>query len=37
MGHTWSGGNPSIFSDLQGPNASLAMYTLFMDHPMNIC
>ena len=36
MGHAWSGGNPSIFTDLQGPNASLAMYTFFMQHPMNV-
>ena len=36
MVHAWSGGNPSIFTDLQGPNASLAMYTFFMNHPMNV-
>ncbi len=35
MGHAWSGGNPSNFTDLQGPSASLAMYTFFKNHPMN--
>ena len=35
MGHAWSGGNPYNFTDLQGPGASLAMYTFFKDHPMN--
>ena len=35
MGHAWSEGNPYKFTDLQGPGASLAMYTFFKDHPMN--
>ena len=35
MGHAWSGGDPYNFTDLQGPGASLAMYTFFKDHPMN--
>ncbi len=34
MGHAWSGGGPYNFTDLQGPGASLAMYTFFKDHPM---
>ena len=35
MGHAWSGGNSSgSFTDPQGPNASQAMYTFFMNHPM---
>lgn len=34
MGHAWSGGGPYNFTDLQGPGASLAMYTFFMDHSM---
>jgi poly(hydroxyalkanoate) depolymerase family esterase len=34
MGHAWSGGDPYNFADLQGPGASQAMYTFFMDHPM---
>ncbi len=36
MRHAWSGGNPYNFTDLQGPGASLAMYTFFKDHPMNV-
>jgi poly(hydroxyalkanoate) depolymerase family esterase len=35
MGHAWSGGGLYNFTDLQGPGASLAMYTFFKDHPMN--
>lgn len=35
MGHAWSGGNPYNFTDLEGPSASLAMYTFFKNHPMN--
>lgn len=36
MGHAWSGGSyGSSYSDPQGPNASLAMYTFFMNHPMS--
>jgi poly(hydroxyalkanoate) depolymerase family esterase len=34
MGHAWSGGNPGISSDPQGPSASLAMYLFFSNHPM---
>ncbi len=34
MGHAWSGGGLYNFTDLEGPSASLAMYTYFMDHPM---
>ena len=35
MGHAWSGGNYSgTYVDPLGPNASLAMYTFFMNHPM---
>ena len=34
MGHAWSGGGPYNFTDLEGPSASLAMYTFFKDHPM---
>ena len=30
MGHAWSGGNPYNFTDLQGPGASLAMYSFFI-------
>ena len=34
MGHAWSGGSSSgSFTDPQGPNASLAIYTFFMSHP----
>ena len=34
MGHDWSGGsNGGSFTDPQGPNASLAMYNFFMNHP----
>ena len=35
MGHAWSGGNPYNFTDLEGPSASLAMYTFFKNHPLN--
>ena len=34
MVHAWSGGAPYYFTDLLGPNASLAMYTFFMHHPL---
>ena len=34
MGHAWSGGNPGISTDPQGPSASLAMYLFFNNHPM---
>jgi poly(hydroxyalkanoate) depolymerase family esterase len=34
LGHAWSGGNGASFTDPRGPDASLAMYTFFMKHPM---
>lgn len=34
MGHAWSGGSSSgSFTDSQGPGATRAIYTFFMDHP----
>lgn len=36
MGHAWSGGSTSgSFTDPNGPSATNAMYTFFMNHPMN--
>ncbi|MHB8598050.1 MAG: extracellular catalytic domain type 1 short-chain-length polyhydroxyalkanoate depolymerase [Ktedonobacteraceae bacterium] len=35
MGHAWSGGNAgSTYTDRKGPDASLAIYTFFMAHPL---
>lgn len=35
MGHAWSGGNSgSSYTDRRGPDASLAIYTFFMAHPL---
>ncbi len=35
MGHAWSGGNSSsTYTDRKGPDASLAIYTFFMAHPL---
>ncbi|MEO8972696.1 MAG: PHB depolymerase family esterase [Ktedonobacteraceae bacterium] len=35
MGHAWSGGNSgSTYTDRRGPDASLAIYTFFMAHPL---
>lgn len=35
MGHRWSGGKyGGSYTDSLGPDASLAMYTFFMNHPM---
>ncbi|GER91289.1 hypothetical protein KDW_54510 [Dictyobacter vulcani] len=36
MGHAWSGGSSSgSYTDAKGPSATNAMYTFFMNHPMN--
>lgn len=36
MGHAWSGGNSSgSFTDPNGPSATNAMYTFFINHPKN--
>lgn len=35
MGHAWSGGSTAgSFTDPQGPSATQAMYTFFINHPM---
>lgn len=35
MDHAWSGGNSgSTYTDRKGPDASLAIYTFFMAHPL---
>ncbi|HEU5231099.1 MAG TPA: PHB depolymerase family esterase [Ktedonobacteraceae bacterium] len=35
MGHAWSGGSSAgSFTDPQGPSATQAMYTFFINHPM---
>jgi len=37
MGHAWSGGRyGSSYTDPQGPDASEAIYTFFMEHPMTV-
>lgn len=36
MGHAWSGGSTAgSFTDPNGPSATNAMYTFFINHPMN--
>jgi len=35
LGHAWSGGSPAgTFTDVRGPNASIALYNFFMAHAL---